>query len=487
MSHALLLTLRFHDGRYHGAGDWPPSPARLFQALVAGAAKGGAIPRYERDALTWLESLAPPVIATPSARDGQSYRNYVPNNDLDAVGGDPARIAEIRTSLKQIRPHLFDANIPLLYCWQFENDPNGHARTLVEIAERLYQFGRGVDMAWAQAEILGMKEAEKRLEEHSGTIYRPDEGSNGVLQACPGPGSLNSLIERHRAMGKRLRHHCGKIHFTQPPKPRFRQIAYNSPSVQRLYDLRDRTSKFRARPLTGIVKLTETVRNKAEERLANALPDKAACIKRVFGRGRDLAKANKAQRIRITPLPSIGHPNAESSIRRVLVEIPPNCPLPVGDLEWAFSGLHLGSDDDSLPLLVEADDWRMPGHYGVGQNGKPACRLWRTITPAALPIPHGRGRLEGKERVANEEDAKQAVRQALHYAHILAQAETIHVQREPFEAKGARADTFAPGTRFPPSKLWHVEIAFAAPLHGPLIIGDGRYLGLGLMAPIRDH
>ena len=171
MVNVLLFSVRFHDGRYHGAGDWPPSPARLFQALVAGAAKGGAIHRYEHDALTWLESLAPPAIATPSARDGQSYRNYVPNNDLDAVGGDPARIAGIRT-FKQIRPHLFDANTPLLYCWQFENDPNGYAHTLVEIAERLYQFGRGVDMAWAQAKILGMKEAEKRLEEYSGTIYR---------------------------------------------------------------------------------------------------------------------------------------------------------------------------------------------------------------------------------------------------------------------------------------------------------------------------
>ena len=128
----------------------------------------------------------------------------------------------------------------------------------------------------------------------------------------------------------------------------------------------------------------------------------------------------------------------------------------------------------------------MPDHYGVGQNEKQACRFWRTITPAALPIRRRYGRLKGKERAANEEDSAHAVKQALRHANIRVQVETMHVQREPFEAKGARADAFAHGTRFPPPKLWHVKIAFSTTVHGPLIIGDGRYLGLGLMAPIRD-
>ena len=76
----------------------------------------------------------------------------------------------------------------------------------------------------------------------------------------------------------------------------------------------------------------------------------------------------------------------------MLVEVQPNCPLPVDDLKWAFAGLHLGSDpktgeirDDSLPMPIEADDWRMPDHYGVGRNGKQTFHLWRTVTPAALP------------------------------------------------------------------------------------------------------
>ena len=98
----LLISVRFHDGRYHGRLDWPPSPARLFQALVAGAAQGQMLTEEDRRALLWFETLDPPEIAAPPMRAGQGFRNYVPNNDLDAVGGDPQRISEIRA--RQVHP-----------------------------------------------------------------------------------------------------------------------------------------------------------------------------------------------------------------------------------------------------------------------------------------------------------------------------------------------------------------------------------------------
>jgi|SRR5579884_2036009 len=113
MLRALLISVRFHEGRYYGAGDWPPAPARLFQAFVAGAARGGMLAGEDVAALRWLEELRPPVIAAPAVRTGSGFRNYVPNNDLDAVGGDLRRIGEIRTP-KSIGPRLFDAAQPFL-------------------------------------------------------------------------------------------------------------------------------------------------------------------------------------------------------------------------------------------------------------------------------------------------------------------------------------------------------------------------------------
>src|SRR5262249_27070956 len=82
--------------------------------------------------------------------------------------------------------------------------------------------------------------------------------------------------------------------------------------------------------------------------------------------------------------------------------------------------------------------------------------------------------------------AVSAVIQALRHAGMPARPLAVRVQREPFEAKGQRAESFAPGTRFVKERLWHVEMALAEAVQGPLILGDGRYLGLGLMTPVKD-
>ena len=124
--------------------DGPPSPARLFQALVAGVGLGGPLPWRESETLEWLETRDPPVVASPLMTDCQAVKNYMPNNDLDAVGGDPRRIGEIRTP-KVIRPRMFDANIQFMYAWAFDDDDESslRAQAICSYADRLYQFGRG--------------------------------------------------------------------------------------------------------------------------------------------------------------------------------------------------------------------------------------------------------------------------------------------------------------------------------------------------------
>jgi CRISPR-associated protein Csb2 len=201
----LLISVRFHDGRYHGSGEWPPSLARLLQALISGAARGENLPERVAEAFEWLEGLGAPTIAAPSAYDGRSFKTFVPNNDLDAVGGDSARIREIRTA-KIIRPRYFDAPIPLLYAWTFEQsaDAERPARMMCEIADNLYQLGRGVDMAWAKGEVINEVEAEARLCGHGGVVRRPCEGGTGAPLSCPQPGSLASLMKRFTLTRKRF-------------------------------------------------------------------------------------------------------------------------------------------------------------------------------------------------------------------------------------------------------------------------------------------
>ena len=493
MSRALLLSIRFHDGRYHGAGDWPPAPARLLQALVASAARGTKLADEDKAALEWLETLEAPMIAAPAVRQGQSLSNFVPNNDLDKLGGDPRKTNKIRTP-KTIRPHIFAAEIPLLFIWTFNSGASSedHARTICQIAERLYQLGRGIDMAWAWAELLDADEVETRLARHGGVVHRPSEGGGRKALLCPRKGSLASLKERYDANrtrftyikeGKRVQQL-----FSQPPKPRFDKVAYDTPPQHFLFELRAGThdESFIPWPSTQATKLVVALRDKAAGRLKDALLGEAGKIDRVLI-GREATEADKAARVRILPLPSIGHSHADHAIRRVLVEVPPNCPLRADDMAWAFSGLEEFdyATGEILWNLVRAEEWGMLDHYGVGESEQNAFRVWRTITPAALPVMRtGRG-TAGAKRVAGEAKAACAVMQALRHAGVAA-AESIRVQREPFDRNGARAEEFAMPERFAARGLHHVEIAFAQAVRGPLAIGNGRYLGLGLMAPQKD-
>ena len=494
MNDALLISIRFLDGRYHGAGDWPPAPTRLFQALVAGAARGIKLTDEDAAALEWLERLDAPVIATPVARIGQSCKTYVPNNDLDAVSGELKRIGEIRTA-KNIRPHIFDSEIPLLFVWTFKGgeDDDGNAQTICQIAERLYQLGRGVDMAWAWAEVMYASEVETRLARHGGVVYRPSEGETGKALLCPKEGSLASLKERYDANRTRFTYtkEDRKVQqlFSQPPKPRFAKVAYDTPPRHFLFEIRAATydESFVPWPSTKTAELVVALRDQAASRLKEALPEKAGEIDRILV-GREATEADKAARVRILPLPSIGYTHADRAIRRVLIEVSPNCPLWADDIAWAFSGLEEidYSTGEILWNLVRAAEQRMLNHYGVGGNEQNAFRVWRTITPAALPVMRtGRG-TAGAKRVAGGAKAARAVVQALRHAGVAVPVEFIRVQREPFDRNGARAEEFAMPERFVARGLHHVEIAFAQAVSGPLVIGNGRYLGLGLMAPQKD-
>jgi CRISPR-associated protein Csb2 len=505
----LLIRIHFLDDRYHGEGDagldgWPPSPARLFQALLAGNAVGARLPPECAAALRWLESEAgPPEIRAQRPLVGLSYTTFVPNNDLDAKGGDPARIADIRVG-KRIRPRHIESSQPLIYGWRFRADGESEqaAGVVCAMAENLYQLGRGVDMAWARAEILDAEAGGAAMDAACGAVWRPSAQGSGPALSCPQLGSLESLVTRFDAHRQRFSTvktgRKSKVFFTNPPKPRFLQVTYNASAAWRLFDLRadheGGRRPLRSWPQARAVDLVEQVRDAAAAKLAAALPEHAGLIERLLiGRGAE--SADKARRVRLLPLPSIGHELTNRSIRRLLVTAPPECPLRFGDLDWALSGLRINGVGAGDTLLVRSDDVSMLQRYGVEAGDGYKC--WRSVTPVVLPESAARRRIDpdrrredwkpGSERVAEEEQACGAVLQALRHAELSAPVEGIRVQREPFSPKGVRAEAFAQGTRFAKERLWHVEIRFRNLVEGPLVLGDGRYLGLGLLAPEHER
>ena len=499
MERALLVAVWFHEGRYHGTGDWPPAPARLFQALLAGAARGARVPDATQDALDWLEGLPPPAIAAPRGEPGQGYTGFVPNNDLDAAltGKNASDIEDAVASIrvgKTVRPILFDAAAPVLYCWPFDGGDE-RAMALCDAAARLYQLGRGIDMAWADAAVVDAGEARQRLSEHGGMVHRPTGGGGaGRDLLCPQPGTTQSLEDRFDGMRERFRSGGSNRKpvrvFVQPPKPLLASVAYDTPPERFVFALRERDARgsFAARRLNEASGLVGEVRDKAAEHLCNAAPQLSDDVARyLIGHG--ATDADKAARVRIVPLPSIGHPHADMAIRRLAVYVPQSCPLRTDDLAWAFAQVAWADADG----VVQRELQRSEDDDAIATRYERIGRCWRSVTPLALTAA-GRRRIDplrtsaeargAAERAREETRAARAVRQALRHAGVRISPTDVRVQREPFDGHGARAEAFAGGTRFPTHTLWHVAMTFSAPVTGPLLLGDGRYLGLGLMHPV---
>ena len=500
MTKVLVISVRLHEGRYHGTGEELPAPARLFQALIAGAGLSGPLSNGDIAALEWLERLDPPMIAAPRMWGGQSLTNYVPNNDLDTVGGDHRRIASVKTS-KVVKPRLFDAAIPILFGWSFTPDGIGDAKSaaICSLAERLYQFGRGVDFAWAWGEVLDQTAFELQLNTYPGRVYRPTRGSSGTTAACPQGGSWRSLQDRYERGGKRFllvgTDKTSRYQFTQAPKPRFAQIAYDSPPARFVFELRstDNDSAFIPYPLERASTLVTTVRDAVVGRLRTGLPSRVEEIERaLIGRKADGTNSiASSERVRIIPLPTIGHDHSDLAIRRVLVEVPATCLLRSDDVCWSFSGLALKTSSGTAMMLVRTDDLRMYDHYGIGGRKH---LTWRTVTPIALPEESRRRRIEpsrakaeaksGSERRQEQQQAASALIQALRHVDVCANVASIQMQREPFTANGQRVEAFALETRFEKERLWHAQITLSESIDGPVVLGDGRFLGLGLLAPV---
>lgn len=93
----------------------------------------------------------------------------------------------------------------------------------------------------------------------------------------------------------------------------------------------------------------------------------------------------------------------------------------------------------------------------------------------------------GGERLNEEAQACVAITQALRHAGVRVRPSAIHVQREPFQRKGVRAEQFVTAPRFSKHALWHAELRFHEPIKGPLLIGNGRFVGLGLFEPVVER
>src|SRR5579884_787181 len=343
LTQALVLELHLLTGRYHGATDWPPSPFRLFQALIAGAYGGrwrSEPPDAKDAAFEWLERLGGPSVVAPRTMVGRGVTYYVPNNDLDARAGDPRHTPDIRVA-KTVVARVVDDE-PIIYAWPFDGGAE-HARTLCGLADRLHTLGRGVDAAFARAMIVKWIEAEARLVSHGGRVRRPSSKRGRPDDpTCPAVGSFCSLEARYIAESHRYTTAGRETHFRRAPKAHFTTVRYDSRPVRLLFDLRATDGETRRVPQEHAAEVTSKARALIANRLVGAMPSREAEI-RLAVDGAQSTSLDDARRIKVVPLPTIGHVHAGPAIRRLAVEVPADCPITASDIGWALGGQSLAA------------------------------------------------------------------------------------------------------------------------------------------------
>ncbi|MFO0156354.1 MAG: type I-U CRISPR-associated protein Csb2 [Alphaproteobacteria bacterium] len=104
---------------FGNAADWPPQPDRLFSALVATWSARGEHDD-ERAALEWLERAAPPVIEASKASSRRIAKVFVPPND------DAPTSIKVMPDRRKRQERQFPACIPLdpVVRWTWPAAPN---------------------------------------------------------------------------------------------------------------------------------------------------------------------------------------------------------------------------------------------------------------------------------------------------------------------------------------------------------------------------
>ncbi len=499
MNSVLCFTVRFLDPvpRFHGRGgdgdpEWPPSPLRLFQALVAAAAtrwRDDQFRDYAQPALHWLERLSPSITAPQVPDESFGYRMYVPNNSGDlmtaawARGDTETSMAKYRVE-KDVRPtHLSGEAVHYLY--PLPDDGCPHLQVLQAAARSVTHLGWGVDMVAADAKVITQVEADK-LSGHRWRVVT----DGGTPLRVPKAGTLANLTEKHTAFLGRLSADGFK---PVPPLQCFDVVGYASPTAGTPADPRPvvafelRTPDFTAFQPYDPCRRTRDVAGMVRR----AVADLAARM-RPFGwtdehintfvhghtpNGRDRATGPAAdRRFAYLPLPSVLRYDGGSKmgdIRRVLIAAPPECRDAV---MWAkvLSGHDLTPERDTRPATLRLIDLP-PAAMASDPNLGPylgTSATWSTVTPVVLH----------RHDIDDPEEIHRRIVDAFRHAGV--SDDLLALAEVEWGRFGYRAGV-EPASRYVPADTmtgprYHVRVTFRQAVRGPLVVGAGRYRGFGL-------
>lgn len=507
MKPSLCISIRFiqplplfHGRRDADQPEWPPSPMRMFQALLNAASlrtRGKSLRPEVQSALQVIEVLRPSILAPRATLSSTGHRAYVPHNQTDLVtaawdrGNIDATIASHRIE-KDFRPYHIETigdeppSVHYLYPLEATNaDPAELLSAVRPSVRSIHCLGWGIDQVIADAML-----ANSPSSLFVGECWIPAPHGGRRLRVHR-KGSLDALVSRHDRFLNRL---IGGDWTPVPPLVAFDQVRYrrDTDPIARpcaVFELLDPNEDPARYPHAKLIHIAGMVRHLAINAMTDAGAD-ANFVNRVIRGKRDPSSADGHKQISYVPLPSIGHEHADGMIRNIMLVAPIGMDRELADLARRI---------DEHPLQPEVDfdqcesDSRPTGGYRAElrlfnpPNGKfidkrylGTSRSWHTVTPVILPG-YDDHKPEKTIKLIQRALAQSGIEQPCKFEWSALPNFKNCLSAHKYDRNKRHIGYHRPD-HLKDYTAVHLRIEFDRPYPGPLTLGAGRHYGLGLFA-----
>ncbi len=545
-----FLTGRFVATAHHdrNSPEWPPHPARLFSALVATWADADDPDPIERQAIQWLESLPPPAIRASEATPRTPATHFVPVNDARIVGevsynnrakkvddllaeirqaeaaGLPARKKQsLHTQLKRQR------NIATMVASAGKTPvstavgimPPGWVTTSAAVRTgqaRVYPSYTPneprVTYLWNTAPTVDATDATRTIDRLCSRLTRL--GHSSSLVSCrvvsddpapnhiPGEGPLTlrgvrsgQLVALEREYLKHQGSKPRSLPFTpvryRKIKPRTSEQQAVKPDTAGDWLVLAFSRGSRRFPSTMTAEIATALRGAVFRHATDPMPEGLSGHRSGGG-------PSSRPHVAFLPLPWVGHEHSDGRLMGAAIAMPDQLDAESRRALLRAVGTWESVDDPLTLTLGRRGIVKMRRVLGTSDLvtlrqslWSRRSRRWVSATPIALPThpgPLGKGTPSARKKAWDR--AGQAVVASCRHIGLPEPVEVVTsltpllpgARPAPtFPAFRQRARNGKPVAR----RLVHASITFDRPVTGPLVLGAGRYLGLGLMRPMTER
>ena len=494
----------FHNQRRQA--EWPPHMSRLFSALISMWGEDGKNDE-ERQALEWLECQRPPDIHAPSATCRKVASHFVPVNDTTIIGlkntseenatkiaqtpgrTSPQKALELFPEKREKQERFYPSVTPdaarVTYVWS-QTPQDGTVKALDGLLCRVTRLGHSSSLVSCRV-IVDPPVANYILSESGESIRAVRRGQTAELER---------QYARHRGFKRRaLPYEDAQYRKIDGDMASRRPAVSNTSGEWIVFQLEPESRFWQSTQSAGIA---AAMRNTVMGHVDDPIPEE------ISGTDRN-GIPTMDPHVAFIALPYAGFPHADGRILGIAVSMPKSLKgesrlavlRAIG--KWEDAGKTPKAESKRASLKIGNRTIHASRQFGpqpmvsLRQStwSRPS-RRWISITPIALPRhPGNLSKGSAAARARAWKAAESAIASSCEHVR-LPHPSSIVMSHDPF-AQGS-----SPSASYPPfmqkgsdgdpvrRKLIHASLVFEEKVKGPMMLGTGRFAGLGLMRPMPD-